>query len=170
MGATKKEKADKKAEKASKAKEKAGKRKERKHKAELRAKAEKRAKAVAKAQEKANKAASAAERKMKEIKAKKCATRTWRTNKWYAGTNCCRGCDGRAPSPGGLAGSCIVRNKYAWAVSQCTCQATPRGTTDFKTNKYYFNVDCCKGCKAAQSSCIHRQKMFAWTSVCTCRM
>merc|ERR1711959_336634 len=142
----------------------------------------KRAEKAKKAQEKAAKetdaknkaraAAVAAERKKKEIYSKRCRTREWTTNYWYAWTDCCRGCDGRAPAPGGLAGSCIWKKKYNWGKdkSQCGCRVTPKGTTDFKTNTYYFNTDCCAGCAAAQSQCIARHKGFAWTSQCTCRM
>jgi len=145
-----KERASKRAAKAKKAQEKAAKETDAKNKARA--------------------AAVAAERVKKEIYSKKCRTRDWTTNIWWAGTDCCQGCDGRSPSPGGMRGSCIWRRKYAWAKSRCGCRATPRGTTDFKTNKYYAGVDCCAGCRAAQSTCIRRDKGFAWTSVCTCRM
>merc|ERR1711990_738426 len=177
----KKEKAEKKAERALKeatskeqvSKEQAAKAAERRTKEAKKATKERENKRKeADAKEKAQKAAVAAEQKVKEIKSKKCGTRTWSTNYWYAWTDCCRGCDGRAPSPGGLAGSCIWKRKYNWGKdkSQCGCQVTPRGTTDFKTNTYYFNTDCCAGCAAAQSTCIARHKGFAWTSQCTCRM
>merc|ERR1711990_61069 len=177
----KKEKAEKKAERALKeatskeqvSKEQAAKAAERRTKeAEKATKERENKRKEADAKEKAQKAAVAAEQKVKEIKSKKCGTRTWSTNYWYAWTDCCRGCDGRAPSPGGLAGSCVWKRKYNWGKdkSQCGCQVTPRGTTDFKTNTYYFNTDCCAGCAAAQSTCIARHKGFAWTSQCTCRM
>merc|ERR1711990_1311011 len=177
----KKEKAEKKAERALKeatskeqvSKEQAAKAAERRTKeAEKATKERENKRKEADAKEKAQKAAVAAEQKVKEIKSKKCGTRTWSTNYWYAWTDCCRGCDGRAPSPGGLAGSCIWKKKYNWGKdkSQCGCRVTPKGTTDFKTNTYYFNTDCCAGCAAAQSQCIARHKGFAWTSQCTCRM
>merc|ERR1711977_627537 len=177
----KKEKAEKKAERALKeatskeqvSKEQAAKAAERRTKeAEKATKERENKRKEADAKEKAQKAAVAAEQKVKEIKSKKCGTRTWSTNYWYAWTDCCRGCDGRAPSPGGLAGSCVWKRKYNWGKdkSQCGCRVTPKGTTDFKTNTYYFNTDCCAGCAAAQSQCIARHKGFAWTSQCTCRM
>merc|ERR1711990_193753 len=177
----KKEKAEKKAERALKeatskeqvSKEQAAKAAERRTKeAEKATKERENKRKEADAKEKAQKAAVAAEQKVKEIKSKKCGTRTWSTNYWYAWTDCCQGCDGRAPSPGGLAGSCIWKKKYNWGKdkSQCGCRVTPKGTTDFKTNTYYFNTDCCAGCAAAQSQCIARHKGFAWTSQCTCRM
>merc|ERR1711959_706072 len=177
----KKEKAEKKAERAlkeattkeQKSKEHAAKAAERRTKeAEKATKERENKRKEADAKEKAQKAAVAAEQKVKEIKSKKCGTRTWSTNYWYAWTDCCQGCDGRAPSPGGLAGSCVWKRKYNWGKdkSQCGCRVTPKGTTDFKTNTYYFNTDCCAGCAAAQSQCIARHKGFAWTSQCTCRM
>jgi len=121
---------------------------------------------------KAKAADEEAKRKAKEVKDKQCRTRTWRTHRWYAWTDCCRGCDGRSPAPGGMRGDCIARQKYGWTKdsSECTCRRKPSGTTDFKTPTYYAGVDCCEGCRAAQSSCIHKEKGFAWTSVCTCRM
>merc|ERR1712007_262542 len=153
MGAQKlkKEKAEKKAERALKeatskervSKEQAAKAAERRTKeAEKATKERENKRKEADAKEKAQKAAVAAEQKVKEIKSKKCGTRAWSTNYWYAWTDCCQGCDGRAPSPGGLAGSCIWKRKYNWGKdkSQCGCQVTPRGTTDFKTNTYYFNT------------------------------
>merc|ERR1711959_244849 len=112
----KKEKAEKKAERALKeatskeqvSKEQAAKAAERRTKeAEKATKERENKRKEADAKEKAQKAAVAAEQKVKEIKSKKCGTRTWSTNYWYAWTDCCQGCDGRAPSPGGLAGSCI---------------------------------------------------------------
>merc|ERR1711990_1381672 len=135
----KKEKAEKKAERALKeatskeqvSKEQAAKAAERRTKeAEKATKERENKRKEADAKEKAQKAAVAAEQKVKEIKSKKCGTRTWSTNYWYAWTDCCRGCDGRAPSPGGLAGSCIWKRKYNWGKdkSQCGCQVTPRGT------------------------------------------
>merc|ERR1711934_129981 len=121
---------------------------------------------------KAKAADEAAKRKAKEIKDKQCRTRTWYTPTVHLGINCCAWCDGRSPAPGGMKGSCIHTKKWGLfnSLSKCTCQRKPSGTTDFKTDTYYFNVDCCEGCTAAQSSCIHREKGFAWTSVCTCRM
>jgi len=147
-----KERNSKRAEKAKKAQEKAAKETDAKNKARA--------------------AAVAAERTKKEIYSKRCRTREWTTNYWYAWTDCCRGCDGRAPAPGGMRGACIWKRKYNWGKdkSQCGCRATPSGQMDFKTNRYYAGVDCCAGCRAAQSTCIRRDKGFAWTSVCTCRM
>merc|ERR1711959_648065 len=110
----KKEKAEKEAERALKeatskeqvSKEQAAKAAERRTKeAEKATKERENKRKEADAKEKAQKAAVAAEQKVKEIKSKKCGTRTWSTNYWYAWTDCCQGCDGRAPSPGGLAGS-----------------------------------------------------------------
>merc|ERR1711981_1382872 len=147
--------------------------KERNSKREKKAKkAQEKAAKEADAKNKARAAAVAAERKKKEIYSKRCRTRKWATNYWYAWTDCCRGCDGRSPAPGGMRGACIWRRKYNIGKdkSQCGCRATPSGTTDFKTNTYYAGVDCCAGCRAAQSQCIRRDKGFAWTSVCTCRM
>merc|ERR1711977_701826 len=131
----KKEKAEKKAERALKeatskeqvSKEQAAKAAERRTKeAEKATKERENKRKEADAKEKAQKAAVAAEQKVKEIKSKKCGTRTWSTNYWYAWTDCCQGCDGRAPSPGGLAGSCIWKRKYNWGKdkSQCGCRAT----------------------------------------------
>jgi len=107
-----------------------------------------------------------------ELKVKACGVREWKTNSWYAWTDCCQGCDGRSPAPGGLRGACIHRQKYNWGKdrSVCTCRAQPKGVRDFQTNRYYFNTDCCAGCKAAQSTCIRRHPGAAWTSTCTCRM
>jgi len=182
-----KEQAEKAAERARKAQEKAKKRestakessskesasKERTAKrVEQQQKQEKKSKQQQEANTKAAQAARDAQRKAQELKSKRCRTREWATNFWYAWTDCCRGCDGRAPAPGGMRGACVWKRKYNWGKdkSQCGCRATPRGTIDFNTNRYYFGVDCCKGCQAAQSQCIARHKGAAWTSVCTCRM
>jgi len=95
-------------------------------------------------------AAEKAVQEASELKSKACGVRTWRTNRWYAWTDCCQGCDGRAPSPGGLRGTCIAKQKYGWTddSSECTCRAQPKGTRDFMTNRYYFNTDCCEGCSS----------------------
>merc|ERR1711937_760403 len=174
----KREKEAKKQEKNTKeatSKERSSKERNSKRVEKLKKQQEKKAKETQAKQEagvKARAAAVAAERQKKEIYSKRCGTRTWSTNYWYAWTDCCRGCDGRAPAPGGMRGACIWKRKYNWGKdkSQCGCRATPSGQMDFKTNRYYFGVDCCAGCRAAQSTCIRRDKGFAWTSVCTCRM
>merc|ERR1712167_151670 len=94
----KKEKAEKKAERALKeatskeqvSKEQAAKAAERRTKeAEKATKERENKRKEADATEKAQKAAVAAEQKVKEIKSKKCGTRNWSTNCWYAWTDCC---------------------------------------------------------------------------------
>merc|ERR1712188_133911 len=147
--------------------ERSKKQREQAKKSELAKKAQEKAAKESDAKNKARAAAVAAERKKKEIYSKRCRTREWTTNYWYAWTDCCRGCDGRAPAPGGMRGACIWKRKYNWGKdkSQCGCRATPSGQMDFKTNRYYAGVDCCAGCRAAQSTCIRRDKGFAWTSV-----
>lgn len=122
------------------------------------------------AKSKARAAAAAARRKAAAIKARNCRISYWTTHKWYAGTDCCRGCDGRSPAPGGMRGQCYRRNKLGWATSKCDCRATPRGSFQFKTSRYYFGVDCSKGCRAAGASLIHRSRGAFATSVCTCRL
>merc|ERR1711959_561118 len=96
----KKEKAEKKAERALKeatskeqvSKEQAAKAAERRtEEAEKATKERENKRKEADAKEKAQKAAVAAEQKVKEIKSKKCGTRTWSTNYWYAWTDCCQG-------------------------------------------------------------------------------
>merc|ERR1711959_787690 len=122
------------------------------------------------AKQKAAAAAAAAREKAAKIKAQNCRTRYWTTNTWLANTDCCRGCDGRSPAPGGMRGVCYRRNKLGWATSRCNCRATPTGAFNFRTNRYYFNTDCCAGCRSGGASCIARHKGAAWTSVCTCRL
>lgn len=154
------ERANKKKEQASKAQERGAKaQKERTNKANER-----------QAKQKANAAAAAAREQAAKIKAQNCRTRYWTTNKWYANSDCCRGCDGRSPAPGGMRGVCYRRNKLGWATSRCNCRATPRGSFNFNTNRYYFGTDCCAGCSSGGASCIARHKGALATSVCTCRL
>merc|ERR1711998_475680 len=123
------------------------------------------------AKAKAKKATEDAKRKAKEIKDKQCRTRTWTTNTFFFGTDCCPGCsDGGNNAPGGMRGSCIRKTDLGWATSRCTCRAKPSGTTDFETSTYFFGTDCCEGCQAAQSSCIRKRDLGWATSKCTCRM
>lgn len=128
------------------------------------AKKEKDGKARAKA------ADAAAKQKAAALKAKSCAQRVWNTNTWYANTDCCRGCDGRSPAPGGMKGACTARYKLGWMRSRCQCKATPKGAMSFRTSRYYFGSDCCAGCTAAGSKCAKRHKGLLATSTCTCTM
>jgi len=135
--------------------------------------AEQKKKHASKAKEvkaKAKAANAAAKRKALALKAKSCRQRVWNTNIWYFNTDCCSGCDGRAPAPGGMRGACTYRWKMGFARSRCQCKATPKGAITFRTSRYYFGTDCCAGCRSAGSRCVRRHKGAFATSTCTCSM
>merc|ERR1712159_260987 len=150
----------KRVERATKARERTGKAtKERSTKAK-----EQQAKRAARA------AAASAERTSKSIKARNCRQRVWNTNVWTFNIDCCKGCDGRSPAPGGMMGACTYRCKLGWARSRCQCKTTPRGAFNFQTARYYFGTDCCAGCRSGGAQCIRRNRGAFATSTCTCRL